>query len=170
MLAQQSKWYCYTAGTCLLFHLLPPLPLSPMPPNHRYVRSKRLFMRWAELSSLTPFFRTHPGSLPEANWQFNSDKETLEHFFKMVKVFKAWAFYRESLMRDAQQNGWPVVRHLLLEFPNNTAVTREDLRCDNKGHLTQPSPSLFTLHSSSLSLQPQPSPFFTVTITFSLAL
>ena len=86
-------------------------------------------MRWAELSSLTPFFRTHPGSLPEADWQFNSDKETLQHFFRMVKVFKAWGFYRQTLMSDAQNNGWPVVRHLLMEFPNNTAITKEDLRC-----------------------------------------
>ena len=145
-----------------LSHLLPPSLLSHIPlarvraHTHRYIRSKTLFMRWAELSSLTPFFRTHPGSLPEANWQFDSDKETLEHFFRMVKVFRAWAFYRDSLMRDAQQNGWPVVRHLLLEFPNNSAITREDLRCDDSGCLPQPSlrapsPSLITPHSSSLA-------------------
>ena len=85
-------------------------------------------MRWVELAAFTPFFRTHPGSLPSVNWQFDSDQETLQHFFKMVKVFKAWGFYRDQLMVEVEEYGWPVVRHLMLVYPDNPKVYKEDLR------------------------------------------
>ena len=94
----------------------------------RYLRSKELFMRWCELSAFTVTYRTHLGTLPNQNWQYNSDRETLNHFLRMTKVFKAWGFYRTSLINDANERGWPVVRHMFLMFPNNSKVYTEDLR------------------------------------------
>ena len=85
-------------------------------------------MRWAELSAFTVMFRTHLGTLPDHNWQFNSDKETLTHFFNMSIVFQSWDFYRRELMVEASQLGWPVVRHMMLVFPNHSKVFSEDLR------------------------------------------
>lgn len=75
-------------------------------------------------------YRSHLGTLPEDNWQFNSDTETLQHFFRMAVVFQCWDFYREQLMKEASENGWPVARHMLLVFPNNLKVFEmsEDLK------------------------------------------
>ena len=85
-------------------------------------------MRWSELSAFTVTFRTHLGTLPDQNWQYNSDKETLTHFLRMIRVFKAWGFYRTTLIKEASEKGWPVVRHMMLMFPNNTKMYTEDLR------------------------------------------
>ena len=113
----------YSAHPPLLFHATK-LFLFP----HRYLRSKDLFLRWCELAAFTVTFRTHLGSLPSQNWQYNSDNETLAHFFRMTKLFKAWGFYREELMKEASNKGWPVVRHMLLAFPTNSRMYSEDLR------------------------------------------
>lgn len=89
---------------------------------YRFVRTKELFMRWCELAAFTTIYRTHLGTLPEQNWQFNSDNETLDHFFRMAAVFQSWSFYRQQLMEEASEKGWPVARHMLLVFPSNPKV------------------------------------------------
>lgn len=72
-------------------------------------------------------YRSHLGTLPTQNWQFDSDKETLHHFFKMAVVFQSWGFYRTQLMQEAAQHGWPIVRHMMLAYPNNSKVYEEEL-------------------------------------------
>lgn len=72
-------------------------------------------------------YRSHLGTLPDQNWQFDDDAMTLNHFFKMAVVFKSWSFYRDSLMEEAATYGWPVARHMMLVFPNNTHVYTEEL-------------------------------------------
>ena len=79
-------------------------------------------MRWCELAAFTTIYRTHLGTLPDENWQFNSDNETLQHFFKMAVVFESWGFYRQQLMEEAAEKGWPVARHMMLVFPHNPKV------------------------------------------------
>ena len=95
-------------------------------PFVHYSRSKELFLRWTEfgafslvcVSAMTwigcacidmpafaQVFRTHPGSQPSLNWQFNSDPETIEFFCRFATVFEAWKFYRVDLMRDAAEKG-----------------------------------------------------------------
>lgn len=67
-------------------------------------------------------YRSHLGTLPTENWQFNSDNDTLQHFFRMAIVFESWGFYRTQLMEEASQKGWPVARHMILVFPDNAKV------------------------------------------------
>ena len=88
----------------------------------KYIRQKELFMRWCELAAFTTMYRTHLGTLPSENWQFNSDNETLQHFFKMAVVFKGLSAYRSVLMEDTYRYGWPVIRHMMLNYPNNSKV------------------------------------------------
>lgn len=90
----------------------------------RYVRTKELFLRWCELAAFTMMYRSHLGTLPDEDWQFNSDKETMLHFFNMTVVFQSWGFYRSALMEEAHKLGWPVARHMMLVFPNNSKVSR----------------------------------------------
>ena len=46
----------------------------------------------------------------------------------MSVVFQSWDFYRQQLMEEAEQFGWPLARHMMLVFPNNSMVYQEDLR------------------------------------------
>ena len=93
--------------------------------NHRY-RSKELMQRWTELNAFTTVFRTHEGNRPEANHQFNTDHETLEHFARFANIYKAWADYRKKLVKDATQKGHPVVRHPWVHYPNDDVVRSLD--------------------------------------------
>ena len=91
-------------------------------PIKNYHRSKELFMRWTEMNAFTTVFRSHEGNRPAENHQFNSDAETLQHFARFAKIYAAWFDYRKKLMEEAAQHGWPVIRHLYLEFPDDPAV------------------------------------------------
>lgn len=82
-------------------------------------RSKELLMRWEELSAFNSVFRTHEGLNPGISAQFDTDAETLAHFARMAKVYKALAFYRKQLVEEAARTGHPVVRHPFLEYPDD---------------------------------------------------
>ncbi|HNR90017.1 MAG TPA: alpha-glucosidase [Spirochaetota bacterium] len=87
-----------------------------------FKREKELLMRWMEANAFTAAFRTHEGNEPEKNAQFYSDADTLAQFTRFAKVFRALGFYRAELMRDAEAKGWPLVRHMLLHYPNDPAA------------------------------------------------
>ena len=52
------------------------------------VRSKELFLRWAEYSTFTPVMRTHEGNHPAENHQFYSDSDTLDKFGRLTQIYK----------------------------------------------------------------------------------
>ncbi|CAL0322927.1 unnamed protein product [Lupinus luteus] len=91
-------------------------------PIVKYRRSQELLLRWMELNSFTPVFRTHEGNKPSCNSQFYSNKETLSHFARTAKIYSAWKFYRVQLVKEAAQKGLPVCRHLFLHYPNDEHV------------------------------------------------
>lgn len=93
-------------------------------PIRNYHRSKELMLRWIELNAFTAIFRTHEGNQPEKNHQFNSDPETLRHFSRFAKIYKAWNFYRSLLVMEASTRGWPIVRHLFLHYPHDPNTQR----------------------------------------------
>ena len=96
--------------------------------SYSYIRSKHLLMRWCEFAAFTVMYRSHQGTLPDGNWQFYSDEETMRHYFRMARVHRAWQFYRQTLIGEAADHGWPVMRHMMLVFPDNPSVFTEDLR------------------------------------------
>jgi alpha-glucosidase (family GH31 glycosyl hydrolase) len=98
------------------------------PGGLKYIRDKELFWRWCELSAFTTIYRTHQGTLPDENWQFYTDIDTMKHFFHMSRVFMSWKFYRDTLVKEAANYGWPVARHMFLVFPSNQEVHVQDLR------------------------------------------
>jgi alpha-glucosidase len=83
--------------------------------------SKELFMRWTELGAFTPVMRTHEGSLRDENWGWQRDQETTEHFRAFVLIHQA---LKEDLLAAASEAeaGVPMVRHMLLEFPEDPEV------------------------------------------------
>ncbi len=86
------------------------------------VRSKELLMRWMEMSAFTPVFRTHEGNRTEESVQFYEDEETLGHFARFAKIYRALSFYRSELMEEAFQRGIPLVRHPMLHYPDDPGV------------------------------------------------
>jgi len=96
------------------------------------LRDRELLCRWVEANAFSgAVFRTHEGLLPKDNHQVWSDSQTLEHFRRFTLVFKAFRPYRRSLMREAQQRGWPMVRHPVLHFPDD--ATLQDDRAEADG-------------------------------------
>lgn len=86
-----------------------------------YTREDEQLQRWAEMSAFTAVLRTHEGNQPEANAQAYDTGETLTHFARMSKIYKALGFYRKALYADAESKGYPLVRTLFLEFPDDAA-------------------------------------------------
>nr|CAB3472779.1 unnamed protein product [Digitaria exilis] len=91
-------------------------------PFLRYRRSEELLLRWMEVNAFTVVFRTHEGNKPASNCQFYSSHRTLAHFARCAKIYKAWEFYRDELVREAAAMGLPVARHMFLHYPEDERV------------------------------------------------
>lgn len=52
----------------------------------------------------------------------------MKHFFRMSRVYNSWKFYRNALLKEAAEYGWPIARHMILVFPGNDAVHFENLK------------------------------------------
>ena len=85
-------------------------------------REKELFQRWCEQAAFTPILRTHEGDRPGANWQFDSDEETLAHFARMARVHAHLAEYHRALGREYADTGLPPIRHPYLHHEGDEAL------------------------------------------------
>ena len=82
-------------------------------------RSKELLLRWVELNFFTAILRTHMGSNPGGNAQIWDDAGSMQHFARMSAIYAHLADYRRELMEEAWAKGWPLVRPLLLHYPDD---------------------------------------------------
>jgi alpha-glucosidase (family GH31 glycosyl hydrolase) len=123
----------------IVAHLESPEVDLPVPENEQLVlvRTQELHDRWAELCAFTPVYSNNEGMFPGANYQiyehhgpghcygldpcpFPSTFEArAEPFSKFAKVYASLAFYREELMEEAEEHGYPLVRHMMLEYPDD---------------------------------------------------
>ncbi|NEP11510.1 MAG: alpha-glucosidase [Symploca sp. SIO2C1] len=87
-----------------------------------FVRSRELLYRWLEMNAFSPIFRTHEGNEPDKNVQFYDDQETFATFSYWAKVYAAFADYRMKLMEEATTKGYPLIRHLILHYPDDPNV------------------------------------------------
>ncbi|KAF8661539.1 hypothetical protein HU200_056960 [Digitaria exilis] len=91
-------------------------------PFLRYRRGEELLLRWMEVNAFTVVLRTHEGNKPASNCQFYSTNRTMAHFARCAKIYKAWEFYRDELVREAAAMGLPVARHMFLHYPEDERV------------------------------------------------
>ncbi len=85
-------------------------------------RSRELFMRWTEHSAFTQTMRTHEGNRPHANWQFDSDTQTLAHFARFTRIFAALRDYHLHLSQQYQHTGVPPIRPLFTHYNDPTLL------------------------------------------------
>lgn len=83
--------------------------------------TKELYQRWTELGAFTPIMRTHEGNRRDVNHDWDADAETVAHFRRFARVHGALRAELTALAEEAQATGAPMVRHLLLEFPDDRA-------------------------------------------------
>ena len=81
---------------------------------------KELYMRWTELGAFSPIMRTHDGNAKDDNWSWNSDAETLAHFARFARVHQALLPELTALAEEAARTSAPLVRHLILHYPEDT--------------------------------------------------
>jgi alpha-glucosidase len=90
-------------------------------PVFKYFRPRELLYRWIEMGAFAgAVFRTHLGSFmhtPSA--QVWDDAPTVAHFSRFARIFAALAPYRRTLMDEAWQKGWPLIRPLFLHHPDD---------------------------------------------------
>jgi len=87
---------------------------------------KELFFRWTQLGALHPVMRTHESSGCTNNWLFNSDRDTLMHFKKYAVLHTSLFPYFYTLAQQAQDHGWPIVRHLVLQYPDDPGSAAQE--------------------------------------------
>ena len=81
--------------------------------------TKELYQRWTELGAFAPVMRTHQGARKDENWKWNTDEETTAHFRKFTFVHCALADDFMALAGEAVESGKPLLRHLMLVFPDD---------------------------------------------------
>jgi len=81
--------------------------------------TKELYMRWTELGAFAPVMRTHQGADKNNNWNWNKDEDTVAHFRKFTYVHCALMNDFMTLAAEAEESGAPLLRHLMLVFPDD---------------------------------------------------
>lgn len=108
-----SKFFTsFIIESCLFHHL------QHITPFYRLVRSEELLLRWIEISAFgSAVFRTHVGlSISPLNAQIYSSQRILNHFAHFSQIFHALKPYRQQLMREAAEKGWPLIRSMAAHY------------------------------------------------------
>ena len=88
--------------------------------------TKELFMRWTELGAFTPVMRSHEGLRALDNWAWDTDAETSAHFRRFARIHQALLPEIEAAASEAATSSMPIVRHLVLMFPDDPNVVGLD--------------------------------------------
>ena len=85
------------------------------------VRTKELFLRWAEMNAFTPVMRTHEGNRPEQNFQYYDDEDCMERLARLVDIHAALLPCFKALIVENAERGIPVQRPLFLHNEEDEA-------------------------------------------------
>lgn len=81
-----------------------------------------LLTRWTQMGTFIPFFRNHTskGTARQEPWAFGKKYETI--IKKYIRLRYKFLFHIYNLMQKAVKTGIPVLRPVVLEFPEDEAV------------------------------------------------
>ncbi|MFB3162486.1 glycoside hydrolase family 31 protein [Neobacillus sp. 179-J 1A1 HS] len=79
----------------------------------------QLLTRWTQVGTFTPYFRNHSviESIRQEPWSFGQDYENIIR--KYIQERYVWLPYLYTLFKEASVSGVPVMRPLVLEFPDD---------------------------------------------------
>ena len=79
-------------------------------------RNPELFMRWAEMNAFSPLMRSHEGSNPDLNAQFDANEQVLAHHAKFSRIHRALKPYLIDMAALNAERGIPVTRPLFYHY------------------------------------------------------
>lgn len=79
-------------------------------------RNPELFMRWAEMNAFSPLMRSHEGSNPDLNAQFDANEQVLVHHAKFSRIHRALKPYLIDMAALNAERGIPVTRPLFYHY------------------------------------------------------
>lgn len=82
-----------------------------------------LYVRWTQMGSMSPLMRAH-GLRPREPWAFGD--QALEISRRWVRLRYELLPYLWQIAHESAENGWPVMRPLGLEFPNDQVARTVD--------------------------------------------
>lgn len=80
------------------------------------LRTREVFLRWAEMAVFTPVMRTHEGNRPMTNFQYYDDVETMEAFGRLTQMHVDLAPYIKQAVYENATAGVPVQRPLFMHY------------------------------------------------------
>lgn len=83
------------------------------------IRTKELFLRWAEMAAFTPVMRTHEGNRPESNFQFYDDDDAMVQLARLTTIYTHLKDYLKEAVILNSEKGTPVQRPLFLHYEND---------------------------------------------------
>ena len=95
-------------------------------PVLKYLRSQTLLFRWIEMNTFSDvIMRSHPSNRPSDDAQIYDSVENIQFFKKFADIHRKLADYKIKLMNEAEQDGTPFTRPLMLHFPNDPVARKE---------------------------------------------
>ena len=89
------------------------------------VRTKEVFMRWAEMAAFTPVMRTHEGNRPDDCYQFYDDEDGILRMARLVDIYTMMAPYIKDAVRENHEKGMPVQRPMFLHYDEPRCYTEQ---------------------------------------------
>jgi len=87
--------------------------------------TRELYWRWVEMAAFEPVMRTHDGLAAEANWAWQRDFGTREHFTRYARWHMRLLPYLQVLDREFMEQGLPMMRHAILVESEPSAELRD---------------------------------------------
>ena len=82
--------------------------------------SRELWTRWVEYGAFTPLLRDHLWEKLPTSIRVLTDEQTIDHYRKYARIHTSLFPYLYSLAHEAQETGVPIIRHTMLECPDET--------------------------------------------------
>ncbi len=88
---------------------------------YEVVRTKEVFLRWAEMNAFTPVMRSHECNRPSTNFQFYDDEDCMTALARLTQVYVALKPLWKELVAENARHGIPVQRPLFLHNEDDEA-------------------------------------------------
>ena len=76
------------------------------------LRTKEVFLRWAEMAAFTPVMRTHEGNRPDTNFQYYDDDDCIKDLARLTGIYTMISPLLKELVKENSEKGTPVQRPL----------------------------------------------------------